>query len=154
MKIGGIIHAPTSLGMNYRFVKSSLCSLIALVLVYYSVAWAVLRCSHEDDFANAATAVPDASAYSAGSFYSFQSQDGAHLDCMGSDYHTESLAGVSVSLEQRVSFTDIASCVTDLSNLHDTGTAESDGNLRLSALVFWEYGAVYGLRSRQRSITF
>jgi hypothetical protein len=120
--------------MNYRFAKSSLCSLIALVLIYYSVAWAVLRCSHEDDFANAAAAMADASAYSTGSSYSFQRQDGAHLDCMGSDYHTEALAGFSASLEQRVLFTDIASRVTDLSNLHDTGTAESDGNLWLSAL--------------------
>ena len=111
--------------MNYQLAKRFLCSVIVLVLVYYSVAWAVLRCSHEDDFTNAEV-VSDASTYGA-------RQDGAHLDCMGSEYYTETLAGVSASLEQRVLSTDIASHATDLSNLHGTGTAEN-GNLWLSAL--------------------
>ena len=130
--------------MNSRFAKSSLCSLIALVLVYYSVAWAVLRCFHDDDFANTETAMFDASSYSAGSFYSFQSQDGAHLDCMGSDYHTETLAGFAAPHQERLSSTDIASHVSDLSNLYDTGTAENDGNLWLSAL--FDDGPVHSSR--------
>ncbi|HKU52054.1 MAG TPA: hypothetical protein VJQ25_06280 [Nitrospira sp.] len=118
--------------MRYRFAKSSLCSAIALVLVYYSVAWAVLRCSHDDDFANAEVTA-DASADSADSSSSFHTHDGAHLDCMGSDYHTETLAGVSGSVEKRVLSTDIVYHAADLSNLHDTGTVEN-GNLWLSAL--------------------
>jgi hypothetical protein len=119
--------------MNRSIIKTSISSFIALVLVYYSVAWAVLRCSHDEDFANTAEAVSDASVRIAGSSYSLQSQDGAHLDCMGSDYHTETLAGSSASLQQRLLCTEIGSRVTDLSTFQNTGTAES-GNLWLRAL--------------------
>jgi hypothetical protein len=113
--------------------KSTISSFIALVLVYYSVAWAVLRCSHDEDFAITAAAVSDAGAHIAGSSYSLQSQDGAHLDCLGSDYHTETLGGFSASLQQRLLFTDSASHVTNSSILHGAGTAES-GNLWLRAM--------------------
>jgi|SoiMethySBSTD1v2_1073268.scaffolds.fasta_scaffold70871_2 hypothetical protein len=131
IKIGGIIHAHFKFqGMNRSILKTSISSFIALVLVYYSVAWAVLRCSHDEDFANTATAVSDGSAHTAGSSYSFQGQDGAHLDCMGSDYHTETLGGFSAPLQQRLLSTDIASRVTDLSILHGAGTAESGNHWR------------------------
>ena len=65
IKIGGIIHAHFKFqGMNHSILKTSISSFIALVLVYYSVAWAVLRCSHEEDFANTEAAVSDASVHS------------------------------------------------------------------------------------------
>jgi len=115
--------------MSWRFAKSSLCSAIALVLVYYSVAWAVLRCSHDDDFATFEAS--NASAYGA-------RHGGAHLDCMGSEYHTETLSGVP--LEQRVLSAGIASRATDLSNLQGTGRVDNDGNLWLSAL--FDHGSV------------
>jgi hypothetical protein len=118
--------------MNRSILKTSISSFIALVLVYYSVAWAVLRCSHDKDFANTAEAVSDASVQIAG-FYSLQSQAGAHLDCMESDYHMETLAGSSASLQQRLLCIEIGSRVTDLSTFQNTGTAES-GNLWLRAL--------------------
>jgi hypothetical protein len=119
--------------MNRSILKTSISFLIALVLVYYSVAWAVLRCAHDEDFTNAAASVSDAGAHTTDSSYSFQSQDGAHLDCLGSDYHTETLGGFSAPLQQRLSSTDIAFRVTDLSILRGAGTAES-GNHWLRAL--------------------
>jgi hypothetical protein len=119
--------------MNHPIAKSIVSSFIALVLVYYSAAWAVLRCCHDEDFAHTEAAVSDASAHSVGSSHSFPSQDGARLDCMGSDYNTEALAGYSDPLPRRLLSSDIASLVTDLSVLHGTGTAKS-GNLWLRAL--------------------
>jgi hypothetical protein len=117
--------------MNHPIAKATISSFIALVLVYYSVAWVVLRCSHDEDFAHTDGAVADASGRTAGSSYSLQSQGGVHLNCLGSDYHTETLGGFSDSLQQRHFSTDIASRVTDLS--YGSGTAES-GNHWLRAL--------------------
>jgi hypothetical protein len=48
--------------MNHPIAKATISSFIALVLVYYSVAWVVLRCSHDEDFAHTDGAVADASA--------------------------------------------------------------------------------------------
>jgi hypothetical protein len=110
--------------------KSTISSFIALVLVYYSVAWAVLRCSHDEDFAHTEAAVSDASVHSTGLPYS-ERQGGAHLDCLGSDYHTETLGAFLGPLQERLLSTDIASRVTDLSIVH-SGT--ENGNLWLRVL--------------------
>jgi hypothetical protein len=44
-------------GMNHGFLKTFVVSLIAIVLVYYGVAWAVLRCFHDEDETGAEAAV-------------------------------------------------------------------------------------------------
>jgi hypothetical protein len=116
--------------MNRSILKTSISSFIALVLVYYSVAWAVLRCSHDEDFAHTEAAVSDASVHSTGLPYS-ERQGGAHLDCLGSDYHTETLGAFLGPLQERLLSTDIASRVTDLSIVH-SGT--ENGNLWLRVL--------------------
>ena len=116
--------------MNHPFGKSTISSFIALVLLYYSVAWAVLRCSHDEDFAHTEAAVSDASVHSTGLPYS-ERQGGAHLDCLGSDYHTETLGAFLGPLQERLLSTDIASRVTDLSIVH-SGT--ENGNLWLRVL--------------------
>jgi hypothetical protein len=117
--------------MNRSIVKIALSSFIALVLVYYSAAWAVLRCFHGEDFAATVAAVSDTGTHTAGSFYSFQSQDQAHLDCMGSDYHTEALAGFAAPIQ--LPPLSVTSGVIDLSTMHGTGTPEN-GSLWLRAL--------------------
>ena len=116
--------------MNRSILKTTISSFIALVLVYYSVAWAVLRCSHDEDFAHTEAAVSDASVHSTGLPYS-ERQGGAHLDCLGSDYHTETLGAFLGPLQERLLSTDIASRVTDLSIVH-SGT--ENGNLWLRVL--------------------
>ena len=116
--------------MNHSILTNSISSFIALVLVYYSVAWAVLRCSHDEDFAHTEAAVSDASVHSTGLPYS-ERQGGAHLDCLGSDYHTETLGAFLGPLQERLLSTDIASRVTDLSIVH-SGT--ENGNLWLRVL--------------------
>ena len=119
--------------MNRSILKTFISSFIALVLVYYSVAWAMLSCAHDEDFAITEVFVSDAGARDAGFYQSLAGQAQSHLDCMESDYHTETLAGFSDPLPQRLLSTDIASHITDLSILHGVGTAQS-GNYWRRAL--------------------
>lgn len=99
--------------MNHRYLKNFVVSLIAIVLVYYSVAWAVLRCFHEEDFSNSDAAVSDASDHTDFSSYSLhRHQDEAHLDCMRFDHHTETLAWSSSASQLHMEFDPINSRVT------------------------------------------
>jgi len=87
--------------MKRPISKTFICSFIALVLVYYSVAWAVLGCLHDEDFANtpaAASAVSDAAWRQ-----DLATPSQASLDCMGADYQTEVLGSVSAPVELRLS---------------------------------------------------
>jgi len=85
--------------MNRPFIKTSVVTLISLVLLYYSVAWAVLRCLHDEHHANSEITLSDIDQHNKGILLSSPSRAYAYLDCMGPDYHTESLAGSS-SLSQ------------------------------------------------------
>jgi hypothetical protein len=73
-----------------RFLKSLIVSLISFVLLYYSAAWAVLKCLHDDDDANSAVALFD-------------------TDVRGSDYYLLSPSAVEShllpDLRRRLSFT-------------------------------------------------
>ncbi|HEV8719700.1 MAG TPA: hypothetical protein VGW77_03565 [Candidatus Binatia bacterium] len=116
---------------RHRF-KIILVSLVAFVLLYYSVAWAVLRCFHIEGQENYQVAL-DTGERATGSNLASPNDVHEYLDCMGSDYHTETLAGVSESLQQRLLSRDIASRVGDISIFQNTATAES-GNHWLRAL--------------------
>lgn len=59
---------------------------VGLVLLYYNVAWAVLRCPHQENQSQEITA------YEPDSWHRH-----ANLDCTGPKYHTEVLAGPSNS---------------------------------------------------------
>ena len=78
-----------------RFLKSFAASLISSVLLYYSAAWTVLRCSHDDEDVNSGFALFDGGAAGLSSTSAAE----AHLDCLDSDYHTETLAGPSSSVK-------------------------------------------------------
>jgi hypothetical protein len=90
--------------MNRPFIKTSVVTLISLVLLYYSVAWAVVRCFHDEHHANSEITLSDVDQHNKGIFLSAPSRALAYLDCMGPDYHTESLAGSS-SLSQMLRLT-------------------------------------------------
>ena len=81
--------------MNHRFLNSFVASLIAIVLVYYSVAWAVLRCFHDEDHAGTETAVSVEGRHQRDFSSSPLDHPEAAIDCMGSSYHTKILAGSS-----------------------------------------------------------
>jgi hypothetical protein len=68
------------------FKKTALLA-VGAVLLYYSVAWAVLRCPHLEN-----RQAQEIAAYEPGSWHRH-----ANLDCKGPKYHTEFLAGPSNS---------------------------------------------------------
>ena len=66
-----------------RYVKSILVTLTAFVLLYYSVAWAVLRCAHEEY---------DSSQEVATLGYTPSAPIPLNFECGGPNYHTEMVA--------------------------------------------------------------
>jgi len=102
--------------MNRHLPKTFVVSLVSFVLLYYSVAWAMLRCSHEEDHGYHQVALYNADAHATGSSVASPDHVQAHLDCMAPDYHTESLAGPSSPSQVQRWATQITSPVTDLSS--------------------------------------
>src|SRR4026207_1470607 len=84
--------------MNRHRLKIVLVSVISFVLLYYSVAWAVLRCFHVEGQEKHSVALEIGER---GSNLASPNDVHEHLDCMGSNYHTESLAGSSIPSEIR-----------------------------------------------------
>jgi hypothetical protein len=84
--------------MNRPFIKTSVVAIVSLVLLYYSVAWAVLRCFHDEHQTNSEMTL-GAERHDKDFNLSSPSQVHSYLDCAGRDYHTETLAELS-SLSQ------------------------------------------------------
>ena len=84
--------------MSRHRLKIFLVSFVSFVLLYYSVAWAVLRCFHIEAYENYQVAL-DTGEHVIGSNLASPKYAHEYLDCMGSNYHTESLAGSSVPSE-------------------------------------------------------
>lgn len=99
--------------MNRHLPKIFVVSLVSVALLYYSVAWAVLRCSHEEDHGYHQAALYNAVAHATGSSVASPNHVQAHLDCVAPDYHTESLAGPSSPSQVQRWATHISSHVTD-----------------------------------------
>lgn len=112
--------------MNHRFLKTFVASLIAIVLVYYSVAWAVLRCFHDEDHAGTETAVSVAGLYQSDFFSSPLKHPKADIDCVGSNYHTETLAGSSVPTKLNILTADVTSRVNGFLPLHGVAEAATE----------------------------
>ena len=103
--------------MNRHLLKTFVVSLVSFVLLYYSVAWAVLRCSHEEDHGYHQVTLYNADAHARGSSFASPNHVQEHLDCMAPDYHTESLAGPSSASQLHRLTTDITSHVYDFLTL-------------------------------------
>lgn len=76
--------------------KSSLAAILSSLLLYYSVAWAVLKCFHHENESGAVAAVLVKLVGERQFVPLLVPQSGTDLDCVGSNYHTETLAGSSV----------------------------------------------------------
>jgi hypothetical protein len=70
--------------MNHRFAKIFIVMTVLFVLLYYSVAWAVLRCSHDEGRVDREVAL----------YNSASDLLPVHVDlqCVHPDYHTEAMA--------------------------------------------------------------
>ncbi len=82
-----------------RFIKVLVFAAVSLVLLYYNVAWAVLRCPHEENHPDLEVVSYDAGLYAAEISHSGPSRRQLNLDCTGPNYHTELLAGPSSTSE-------------------------------------------------------
>lgn len=69
--------------MNRNFFKALGAIVVSFVLLYYGIAWAVLGCSHDEEDPDREIALVDGHAVP------------LSLECVGSDYHTELMAGSS-----------------------------------------------------------
>jgi hypothetical protein len=105
--------------MNHHLLKSLVAMVVAFVLLYYSVAWAVLRCSHDGDDSDHEVALLNG--------------DPVHLnlECVGPDYHTESMAGSSSPSQFDRLMPEVTRHVNDFLTLQTgSGDAASDVWLR------------------------
>src|SRR4029453_12763161 len=105
--------------MNHHLLKSLAAMVVAFVLLYYSVAWVVLRCSHDGDDSDHEVAL----------------LNGDHvnldLECIGPNFHTESMAEASSPPQRDHLMLDISPHVNDFLTLQTgSGDAASDVWLR------------------------
>lgn len=107
--------------MNYHLLKSLAAMVVAFVLLYYSVAWAVLRCSHDGDDSDHEVALLNG--------------DPVHLDfeCLGPNFHTESMAEASSSPQRDHLMLDITPHVNDFLTLQ-TGSGDAASDIWLRAV--------------------
>ena len=92
--------------MNRLLFKRTALAAVSLALLYYSVAWAVLRCPHQESHQGHEFVV-----------YEAPSHRQVNLDCAGPEYHTEWLAGPSTTSELLRHTRDVASHVNVLFGL-------------------------------------
>ena len=96
IEIDGTLHAFSRfIDMHRHYMKTCVVAVLTFVLLYYSTAWAVLKCYHYEPYstdASAALAI-DLPAKEAESSFPLHVQ--ANLDCRKFIYHTESLGGPS-----------------------------------------------------------
>jgi hypothetical protein len=98
--------------MARRSIKYSVVSVVSFVLLYYSAAWAVLRCFHDEYNSDHKTEI------------SYQNAPHVNFECVEPDYHTEPLAG-SAPLELHRFTADFTSHVDDLLLRNPWGDGES-----------------------------
>ena len=113
-----------------RYFKSLIVIVISFVLLYYSIAWAVLRCPHEQYDSNHEVSIhtDETSLNTLG--YTRTSPVPLNFQCAGPDYHTELMAS-SLSPSQFDPSAEIAFRVNGLPALRTlSGSGESDLWLR------------------------
>jgi hypothetical protein len=74
--------------MKRKFFKKMAVAAVGVVLIYYNVAWAVLRCPHQENQSQ------EIAVYDPDSWHRH-----VNIDCTGPEYHTEFLAGPSTNAE-------------------------------------------------------
>jgi hypothetical protein len=113
--------------MSHRFFKTSVVVTVSLVLLYYSVAWVVLGCSHDEDRSNEQAVLQNKDVASNAFQYQSANPDPLILECVCPNYHTELMAGSSSPSQlQRVISdpTAHASSVSGLQTMSVNGTMD------------------------------
>lgn len=82
---------------SHYYLRSVIVLTISFALLYYSVVWAVLRCSHDEDQSGQEVSrfiIEDAAVQRAAS-----NPDPTDIECISQDYHAEFIAGSASSPE-------------------------------------------------------
>ena len=99
-KKAGTLHAPTCyLAMSRHYMKTGVVSLLTLILLYYGVAWVVLSCFHKEDNVHHPALISVSDVQAGKTYLPFPRHVPVNVDCLDFDYHTESLAGPSSSIQ-------------------------------------------------------
>lgn len=110
--------------MKRRLINTSIVAAISVVLLYYNVAWAVLRCPHQENHPDLEVVSYDAGLHAAEISDSGPSRHQVNLDCTGPNFHTEMLGQASTASEFPSLTRDVDSRVNGLlawSDAHDPG---------------------------------
>jgi hypothetical protein len=83
--------------MNRPWLKFAVAAIVAFMMLYYSVAWAVLRCEHREVHLDYRTVLNDGGSHRALNSLRLPILPEAKLDCQDGAFHFESLAGPSTS---------------------------------------------------------
>ena len=120
--------------MNHDILKTCIASLIAIVLLYYGAAWAVLRCFHDEDHAISEATLSVADLHDRDFLLWSRDHANTNLDCMGPNYRTETLAGSSAPSKLKLSTTEVTSRLNDFLTLQGIGRAATKS--------FWLSGVI------------
>jgi hypothetical protein len=117
--------------MNHHLLKSLVAMVVAFVLLYYGIAWTVLRCSHDAKHADHEVALQDLDATHQGFYHASLNPVGLDLECVGPNFHTEAMAAASSPPQPDRFSLDITPHVNDFLTLRTvTGDAAADTWLR------------------------
>ena len=119
---------------------------VAFVLLYYGVAWAVLRCSHDAEHSDHAVAMEDVDATHQHFHEAFSNP--VNPECFGPDVHIEAMAEASSPLKLDRLTLDITPHVNDFLTLQNAiGNAATDFWLRAVFERYRSPGFLIGLPS-------
>lgn len=134
--------------MNHHLLKSLIAMVVAFVLLYYGVAWAALRCSHDAGHSDHAIAMEDVDATHQHFHEASLNPANLDLECVGPDFHTETMAEASSPLKFDRLPRDITSQVNNFLTLQTaTGDAATDFWLRAVFETLRSPGFLIGLPS-------
>jgi hypothetical protein len=121
----------SKLTMTRHLLRNVIAIAISFVLLYYGIAWAVLRCSHDAEHSDHAVATEDVDATHKDLHDASLNPVHLDLECVGPDFHTEAMAEAS-SLPQLDRLTlDVTPHVNNFLTLQTaTGDAATDIWLR------------------------
>ena len=119
--------------MNRPLFKRTLLATVSFMLLYYNVAWAVLRCPHQENHAEHELVFYDTDLLAATVSLSSSTQSHVNLDCTGPKYHTEWLVGPATNSELLRLARDVASRVNVFLGL-SSFALDQVGNFWLLAL--------------------
>jgi len=125
----------SKLTMTHHLLRTLVAIAISFVLLYYGIAWAVLRCSHDAKHADHEVALQDLDATYQGFHHASVNAVDLDLECVGPNFHTEAMAEAS-SPPQRDRLTlDITPHVNDFLTLQ---TATEDPATDIWLRAFFE----------------